>query len=101
MDDVCGLWDAGSAWVVSGGHYYLGKAVPLYTRDFLPPSLDTVNYVITGEPIRGAFGNRYTWKKVASVQEFQLYRRDGACVADPNYSDQRYIPAVEALLKAR
>lgn len=95
MPDLCGLFDSTSQWMETGGLYSLGKSVPLYSSDHPPTQQSYVNYVLvdsTNQVIPG-------FQKVEQRGTIILYKRVGGCDSDPSYTWNRYIPAVEEMLK--
>jgi GPI mannosyltransferase 3 len=85
---LCGLMDANASWVLTGGYYYLHQDVPLYSLDYPPADLESVNRVIAipqGPEVEGfKLGERFG--------ELAIYQREGGCREEAEYQYTRPRP---------
>lgn len=86
---LCGLYDATQSWMTSGGYYYLGKDVPLYTLYYPPPVLENINYVISHDS--NVIHDRFT--KIHQIDDLYVYKSNNTCQIDIHYTQNRMIPS--------
>lgn len=105
QSELCGLFDKASYWVDTGGYFYLGQKVPLYTIDYRPSSTSYFNYWLTMEPQLPDVNYQPIAKfklnegpQSISRNYLFLYKREGLCQTDNNYSLHRSFEYIDSVL---
>jgi GPI mannosyltransferase 3 len=84
--DICGVYDATSSWVLTGGYTYIAKDIPMYARDFPPLKEEFVNYIVTGAKSHEALVG---YQRVFTNSSYSILKREGTCGENAQYGYER------------
>jgi hypothetical protein len=82
---VCGVYVENRSWPVALSHYLINRNVPLYSQDYPPPNLDVISHKLTQEDATIAV----------------MIKQPATCKKDPNYTNKRTFPEIQAIIEGR
>jgi hypothetical protein len=100
---ACGLYIQSRSWIYTGGYYYLGRNIPLYSSDYPPSSSTYYNYSLShqsGNQTIGTLPNYavYIEEFTQTVPVTSINHLQTQCAKDREYLYQRTFKGITEYL---